>query len=203
MGFYTTRVVSRFFMWYAFARILWRLCRYVYSLKEEEEQILSESEEDHIKSLKEKSKEGSSGEASERRPASQVKDNEFYELLGIPTNATTGEIKKAYYLKARKLHPDKNPNDPKANEKFQRLGAAYQVLSDAALREKYDRMGKDAVEDAPKMDSVMIFNLLFGSEKFEPIVGEMYFAMQLSMGMQNLDENSKFDEMASFFNQPR
>lgn len=77
------------------------------------------------------------------------------------------------------MHPDKNPNDPLANERFQQVGAAYQILSDESLRSKYDRMGKDGVGDVPMMDSLMIFNFLFGSEKFEPIVGEMYLAMQL------------------------
>lgn len=59
---------------------------------------------------------------------------EFYDVLGIEADATPGQVKKAYYLKARKLHPDKNIGDPEAAGKFQKVGAAYQVLSNPDLR---------------------------------------------------------------------
>lgn len=72
-----------------------------------------------------------------------VSETEFYELLEVSPTATTAEIKRQYYLMARKLHPDKNPDDPGAKEKFQKIGEAYQVLSDVQLRKKYDeRQGK-------------------------------------------------------------
>jgi curved DNA-binding protein CbpA len=49
----------------------------------------------------------------------QVKNMAYYDMLDSPANATTAELKKAYYKKARKMHPDKNPDDPDANAKFQ------------------------------------------------------------------------------------
>ncbi len=66
-----------------------------------------------------------------------VKETEFYDLLGVETDADDATIKKAYYKKARKMHPDKNQDDPDANAKFQTLGQAYQTLSDPQLRAKY------------------------------------------------------------------
>ena len=74
------------------------------------------------------------------------KDTTFYELLGVNYDASTDQIKKAYYKKALKLHPDKNPDDPKAKEMFQKASEAYQVLADENLRAKYDLHGASGVE---------------------------------------------------------
>jgi DnaJ-class molecular chaperone len=79
-----------------------------------------------------------SGEAdSDSAPPALVTDLEYYNLLGVPPNASQSEIKKKYYLKAKECHPDKHPNDPEAAAKFQKIGEAYQVLSDEKLRARY------------------------------------------------------------------
>ncbi|KAI9342947.1 X-domain of DnaJ-containing-domain-containing protein [Obelidium mucronatum] len=102
-----------------------------------------------------------------------VKDTALYDRLGVAPTASRDEIKKAYRLKALRLHPDKNPDDPDASEKFQQLGAAYQVLMDDQLREAYDKGGEDAIGKQNLMDSSQLFEMVFGSQHFENFVGEL------------------------------
>lgn len=68
---------------------------------------------------------------------------DYYNILGIDKKATDEEIKKAYRKLARKLHPDLNPNDKQAHQKFQQINEANEVLSDPEKRKKYDLYGKD------------------------------------------------------------
>ncbi len=66
---------------------------------------------------------------------------DYYEVLGVARNASEDEIKKAYRKKAIKYHPDKNPGDKEAEEKFKEAAEAYAVLSDADKRARYDQFG--------------------------------------------------------------
>ena len=66
---------------------------------------------------------------------------DYYEVLGLAKNATPDEIKKAYRQMAIKYHPDKNPTNPEAENKFKEAAEAYEILSDSDKRAKYDRFG--------------------------------------------------------------
>src|SRR6267142_1632417 len=70
---------------------------------------------------------------------------EYYEVLGISRTATDQEIKSAYRRLAMRHHPDKNPNDAAAEEKFKQAAEAYSVLSDVEQRRRYDRLGHAGV----------------------------------------------------------
>ena len=69
---------------------------------------------------------------------------DYYEILEVNRNASETEIKKAYRRLAVQFHPDKNPGDKKAEEKFKEANEAYEVLSDAQKRAAYDRFGHAA-----------------------------------------------------------
>jgi len=71
---------------------------------------------------------------------------DFYEILGVPKDATDEQIKSAYKKLAIKLHPDKNPGDKNAEEKFKEAAEAYDVLRDSEKRGQYDRFGHAAFE---------------------------------------------------------
>ncbi len=70
---------------------------------------------------------------------------DYYEVLGIDKNASADEMKKAYRKLAMQYHPDRNPDDKTAEEKFKEAAEAYEVLSDDEKRSKYDRFGHDAM----------------------------------------------------------
>ena len=73
---------------------------------------------------------------------------DYYEVLGVDKNATAEEIKKAYRKMAVKYHPDKNPGNKEAEEKFKEAAEAYSVLSDADKKARYDQFGHAGVEGA-------------------------------------------------------
>jgi len=73
---------------------------------------------------------------------SPVGTKDYYQVLGIPESASAEEIKKAYRRLAKKHHPDANPNNPSAADRFKEIGEAYSVLSDEEKRKQYDQMRK-------------------------------------------------------------
>lgn len=72
---------------------------------------------------------------------------DFYEVLGVAKSASDKEIKKAYKKLAMKFHPDKNPDDPTAADKFKEVKAAYEILMDKEKRTAYDQFGHNAFEN--------------------------------------------------------
>ncbi len=74
---------------------------------------------------------------------------DYYEILGVTRNATEAELKKAYRQMALKFHPDKNPNNKEAEDKFKEAAEAYEVLSDPEKRKRYDQYGPDGVKNGP------------------------------------------------------
>src|SRR3954471_19343398 len=66
---------------------------------------------------------------------------DYYQLLGVSKGASEKDVRQAYRKLARQYHPDLNPNDKASESKFKEIGEAYEVLSDAEKRKKYDRFG--------------------------------------------------------------
>ena len=102
---------------------------------------------------------------------------DYYEVLGVGRDAGEAEVKKAFRRVARELHPDANPDDPHAEEKFKEAAEAYEVLSDADRRRQYDAYGHDGLRagGAPNFEgfgSVSdLFSAFFGSGGFDGAFG--------------------------------
>src|SRR5437773_11116067 len=96
-----------------------------------------------------------------------TKKRDYYEVLGVGRSTSEEEIKRAYRKLAVKFHPDKNPDDPYAEEELKELGEAYDVLMDADKRAAYDRFGHAAFEQGGGFrggfhDPFDIFREVFG-----------------------------------------
>lgn len=110
-----------------------------------------------------------------------VKDTKFYDVLGVSPDASPSEIKKAYRKKAMQTHPDKHPDDPDAQAKFQEVGEAYQVLNDPDLRKRYDEFGKDdAVPQQGFEDAEEYFTAMFGGDGFKDWIGDFSLFKELN-----------------------
>ncbi|KAK1232066.1 DnaJ-like protein [Marasmius sp. AFHP31] len=113
----------------------------------------------------------------------------YYDILGVPVTATTDDIKKAYRRLAIKHHPDKNPDDPQAEERFKAIAIAYQTLSDPALRHKYNEFGpKESAPEGGYVDPEEVFSAIFGGERFVPIIGQISLARDMKTALQEAEE---------------
>lgn len=109
---------------------------------------------------------------------------DYYEVLGVSKNASDDEIKKAYRKLAVKYHPDKNPGDKAAEEKFKEASEAHEVLSDKQKRARYDQFGHAGVGGSGPSGSPFgngqfnfngqAFNFDFGGGGFEDILGSIF-----------------------------
>src|SRR5690349_14022435 len=93
---------------------------------------------------------------------------DYYEILGVSRSATDEELKKAYRKAALKYHPDRNPGDRQAEERFKEASEAYQVLCDPERRAMYDRFGHAAFEQGGPG------GFEFGAGGFEDIIGDLF-----------------------------
>lgn len=107
---------------------------------------------------------------------------DYYEVLGIERGASEEEIKKSYRKQALKFHPDKNPGDKTAEEKFKEVGEAYEALSDPQKRAAYDQYGHDAFDSRRRAsgrgggfhDPFDVFREAFGGGGVEDIFEQFF-----------------------------
>ena len=98
--------------------------------------------------------------------------SDYYKLLDVPRNASEADIKKAYRRLAMKFHPDRNPGDKAAEEKFKESKEAYEVLSDASKRAIYDQHGHAGIEASRQGPGGSGFSP--GAEQFSDIFGDVF-----------------------------
>ncbi|CAB1328622.1 unnamed protein product, partial [Coregonus sp. 'balchen'] len=98
--------------------------------------------------------------------AAVLAGRDFYKILGVSKSASVRDIKKAYRKLALQLHPDRNPDDPTAADKFADLGSAYEVLSDDEKRKQYDAYGEDGLKEGHHGSHNDIFSSFFGDFGF-------------------------------------
>ena len=154
-------------------------------------------------SLDEESEELSKEESSR----TNVQDSTFYDILGLKPGATSKAIKKAYYAKAKDVHPDKNPGNEDAAAQFVQLHKAYQTLIEPKLREDYDRWGAKSSTFNEGLDDFNVdvfFEILFGSQNVEPYVGQLNVASFVSRCIKfgrSMNEEANTVDIAKFLSE--
>ena len=119
----------------------------------------------------------------------------LYDVLAVERDADDGQIKKAYHKAALAAHPDKNPGDEQAHERFQAVSHAYQILSQPDTRERYDKSGSEAFDPAKGGPSTiapsLFFTMMFGARVFEPFVGTLMVTQICSLFDPDTDLTSR------------
>ena len=110
---------------------------------------------------------------------------DYYKLLGVERKASADEIKKAFKKLSRKYHPDLNPDNKDAEERFKEIAEAYHVLSDSQKREQYDHLGANFRVDAPPGGWQDVSGLNFGDKLI------FYRRLYHSMNIQGIPEYSR------------
>ncbi|WWC72635.1 uncharacterized protein I206_106599 [Kwoniella pini CBS 10737] len=127
-------------------------------------------------------------------------DLAYYDILGLDSQCTTEQIKKAYRRLAIKFHPDKNRDDPDAEEKFKQISVAYQILSDSKLRKKYNEFGQknggglggNGNEPAGGFqDPEEVFGKMFGGDRFEDLIGQISIGKDMKDAFQQQHEQQE------------
>src|SRR6056300_1444903 len=102
-----------------------------------------------------------------------MSQRDYYEVLGVSQNASNAELKKAFKKLAMKYHPDRNPDDPAANEKFKEAAEAYEVLSDLEKKSAYDQFGHAGVQGMGSGQGAGFQDFNFG-DIFGDIFGDVF-----------------------------
>jgi molecular chaperone DnaJ len=123
---------------------------------------------------------------------SQVSKADYYEVLGVERNASDADLKSAYRKLAMKHHPDRNPGDKAAEEKFKEASEAYQVLSDADKRAAYDRYGHAGVNGGGGQGG---FGGFAGGVDLGDIFGDLFGEMFSMGGQQRAQRQQRGDDL--------
>lgn len=121
----------------------------------------------------------------------RVKDMYYYDKLGLDCDVDSDTIKRRYFIVSRKYSPDRCGSNPQAEAEFQEIGRAYAILMNPGLRAKYDRVGRDRLfdeedsdDEEEDVDPLMLYTLLFGSEKFNDHIGRLTAVTSTRVGCE-------------------
>jgi len=126
-----------------------------------------------------------------------VAKRDYYEVLGVERTAGVEEIKKAYRKIALKCHPDRNPGDKHAEERFKEASEAYQILCDAERRAQYDRFGHAAFEHGPGFGG-FDFSAAGFEDIFGDIFGDFFGSPRRGRSRSRRGEDLRYDLQISF-----